>query len=77
MERTASQNEAVPHCVVVRAGLDKALATRLQQSLLALNDGPHHGLLRNLYNVDGYVPVTNETYESVEQVARSYGFLGE
>jgi ABC-type phosphate/phosphonate transport system substrate-binding protein len=63
--------------VVVRAGLDETIATQLQQALLALNDGPQRKLLRNLYNVDGYVPVTHETYETVEQIARSYGFLGE
>ncbi len=72
-----AESRTIPsHCVVVRAGLDKAIATRLQEALLALNDGPHHELLRNLYNVDGYVPVTHETYQSVEQIARAYGFLG-
>ncbi len=48
----------------------------LQRSLLALNDGPRRDLLRNLYNVDGYVPVTHETYAEVERVARQYGFIG-
>lgn len=63
------------HCVVVRKGLPRERAKALQASLLALNDGPRRDLLRNLYNVDGYVPVTHETYEQVEQLALQYGFI--
>ncbi len=63
------------HCLVVRKGLPRELARALQQSLLALNDGPRRDLLRNLYNVDGYVPVTHETYAEVERIARQYGFI--
>ena len=63
------------HCVVVRKGLPRERATALQESLLALNEGPRRDLLRNLYNVDGYVPVTHETYAEVERVARRYGFI--
>jgi phosphonate transport system substrate-binding protein len=63
------------HCVVVRKGLPRERARALQASLLALNDGPRRDLLRNLYNVDGYVPVTHETYEQVEQLALQYGFI--
>ena len=63
------------HCVVVRKGLPRERAKALQESLLALNDGPRRDLLRNLYNVDGYVPVTHETYREVERVARQYGFI--
>ena len=64
------------HCVVVRKGLSRERAQALQRSLLALNDGPRRDLLRNLYNVDGYVPVTHETYAEVERLAREYGFIG-
>ena len=63
------------HCVVVRKGLSRERAEALQQSLLALNGGPRRDLLRNLYNVDGYVPVTHETYAEVERLAREYGFI--
>jgi ABC-type phosphate/phosphonate transport system substrate-binding protein len=61
--------------VVVRKGLSRERAEALQQSLLALNGGPRRDLLRNLYNVDGYVPVTHETYAEVERLAREYGFI--
>lgn len=63
------------HCVVVRKGLDPALADKLRDALLALNEGPNRGLLKYLYSVDGYVPVSHETYVEVEQVARDYGFV--
>ena len=61
--------------MVVRRDLPAERASALQEALLALNDGPHSGLLRNLYNVDGYVPVTHETYAGVEELARRYGFI--
>jgi ABC-type phosphate/phosphonate transport system substrate-binding protein len=61
--------------VVVRRGLDPDLTRRLQQALLALGDGTHRDLLSRLYNVDGYVAVTHETYADVERVARDYGFI--
>ena len=72
-----AESEPLPsHCVVVRKGLARERAKALQESLLALNEGPRRELLRNLYNVDGYVPVTHETYREVERVAREYGFIG-
>jgi phosphonate transport system substrate-binding protein len=63
------------HCVVVREGYPAANAKRLKEALLALNDGPNKGLLKNLYGVDGYVPVTHDTYKGVEAVARTHGLL--
>ena len=65
------------HCVVVRQGISTELAGSLRDALLALNEGPDRALLRKLYNVDGYIPVTHETYAEVEQVARRYGFIEE
>ncbi len=71
-----AESKPIPsHCVVARAGLDPQLMTALQQALLALNEGPNRGLLRQLYNVDGYVTVDPQTYAGVEQLAREYGFL--
>lgn len=63
------------HCLVVRKDLNPWTVARLQAALLALNQGPHRKLLKHLYNVDGYVKVTHADYESVERVARAYGFL--
>lgn len=63
------------HCVVVRNGLDPSLVTALQSALLALNEGEHHGLLKNLYAVDGYVEADDASYAEVATLARKYGFL--
>ena len=72
------ESKPIPsHCVVVREGFDVGLTERLKQALLALNEGPNHGLLQYLYSVDGYVPVDHDTYAGVEQVAHEYGFVKE
>lgn len=63
------------HCVVVREGLDVSVKTGLQNALLALNEGPNKGLLKYLYNVDGYVKVSHEDYAGVVDVAKEFGFL--
>ena len=71
-----AESRPIPsHCVVVRKGLDKASVTGLRSALLALNEGPDRGLLKYLYNVDGYVEVDATTYEGVAKLARTYGFL--
>ncbi|MCH7471680.1 phosphate/phosphite/phosphonate ABC transporter substrate-binding protein [bacterium] len=71
-----AESQPIPsHCLVARKGLKKQTVARLQAALLALNDGPQHGLLKHLYNVDGYVKVTHADYEGVERMAREYGFL--
>jgi len=63
------------HCVVVRKGLDAGSVSAMQEALLALNAGANRGLLKQLYNVDGYVKVTHETFAETERIAREYGFL--
>jgi phosphonate transport system substrate-binding protein len=63
------------HCVVARKGLDAASVGAIQDALLALNEGSNRGLLKQLYNVDGYVKVTHQTFAETEKIAREYGFL--
>ena len=63
------------HCVVVRDGLSEADVTKLKNSLLALNDGHHKEILKMLYGVDGYVEVSHEDYQEVEDIARAHGFI--
>jgi len=63
------------HCIVARKGLDTASVSGIQDALLALNTGANRALLKNLYNVDGYVKVTHETFAETERIARDYGFL--
>lgn len=71
----ASSRPIPSHCVVVRGGLEPEATESLKTALLALNEGEHHDLLKNLYAVDGYVPASDETYSEVADLARKYGFL--
>jgi phosphonate transport system substrate-binding protein len=74
--KALGESQKIPsHCVVVRRGLPPAEVSALQKALLALNDGAGRALLKHLYSVDGYVPVTHETYLEVARLAREYGFL--
>ena len=71
-----AESRPIPsHCVVVRSGLDPELTAALQTALLALNEGEHHGLLENLYAVDGYIVADDDTYAEVASLARRNGFL--
>lgn len=71
-----AESRPIPsHGVFVRKGLDPATVTALKKALLALNEGPNTGLLESLYNIDGYVAASDETYDSVRRLARQYGFL--
>ena len=65
------------HCVVVRKDLNRKTVDALRDALFALNEGPDRGLLKYLYSVDGYVHVSHEDFEEVEEVARAYGFIPE
>ncbi len=71
-----AESRPIPsHCVVVRSGLDPELTTALQTALLALNEGENHGLLENLYSIDGYIVADDDTYAEVASLARKNGFL--
>lgn len=71
-----AESQPIPsHCVVVRKELNPQTIAKLQAALLILNKGSNRQLLKYLYNVDGYVKVAHADYESVERVAREYGFL--
>jgi phosphonate transport system substrate-binding protein len=63
------------HCIVARAGLSEALKTAIREAFLALNEGTNKHLLKNLYGVDGYVAVNEETYAPVEKVAEEHGLV--
>lgn len=70
------ESQPIPsHCVVARRGLDQKLAEGFKEALLALNEGPDHGLLKQLYSVDGYVAVDASTYAGVARLAREYDLM--
>ncbi len=71
-----AESQPIPsHCAVVRKDLNPKTVTALQNALLALNKGPNQKLLKNLYNVDGYVKVTHAEYEETARIAKAYGFV--
>lgn len=73
---TIAESRPIPsHCVVVRKDLAPDLVQRLQDALYALNEGTNRSLLKQLYNVDGYVKVNHENYREVEKLAMKYGFM--
>mgnify|MGYP001582749317 CR=1 FL=1 len=63
------------HCIVVRRDLDATLEREFVGAMMALNEPPNRHLLAKLYGTEGYVEVTHETYASVEEMARKYGFV--
>jgi phosphonate transport system substrate-binding protein len=71
------QSRRIPsHCVVARKGLDAATRDAFRDALFSLNEeGPNHKLLQNLYGVNGYVKVTNETFAEVETMAVKHGII--
>ena len=63
------------HCVVVRKGLSEERTMALQSALLKIQDGPNKALLKNLYGVDGYVKISDDTFAEVKAIARDYNFI--
>ena len=71
-----AETKGIPsHCIVVRKNLDVRLVQKLTEAFLALNEGPNRKLLKYLYGVDGYIKVTHQDYEEVEEMARDYDFI--
>ena len=73
---TIATSRPIPsHCIVVRGGLAPDLKSKLSDVFLALNQGENKHLLKNLYGVDGYVKVDNETYAPVKKIAQEHGLV--
>lgn len=71
-----AETKSIPsHCIVVRKDLDAHLVLKLTEAFLALNEGPNRKLLKYLYGVDGYIQVTHQDYEEVEEMAKKYDFI--
>jgi len=71
-----AQSEPIPsHCIVARKGLAPALIGKVQALFLSLERGANRKYLKALYNVDGYIRVTHDTYAPVATLAREHGLL--
>ena len=71
-----AESDLIPsHSVVARQDLDPDLLARFTEAMLQLNEPDYQHLLQYVYGHDGYVKVTDSTYDSVRELARKYGYL--
>lgn len=71
-----AESDLIPsHSVVARQDLDPDLLARFTEAMLQLNEPDYQHLLQYVYGHDGYVRVTDSTYDSVRELARKYGYL--
>jgi phosphonate transport system substrate-binding protein len=60
--------------LVFRAGLDPDLGKKIQEVFLALSRDPAgQKMLRDLYQIDGFVPATDQDYESIRAAFKTAG----
>ena len=71
-----AESDLIPsHSVVARQDLAPDLLARFTEAMLQLNEPDYQHLLQYVYGHDGYVKVTDSTYDSVRELARKYGYL--
>jgi phosphonate transport system substrate-binding protein len=73
-----AESKAIPsHLVCARKGLSIERKEAFKKAMLKLNQPDYMYLLQHVYSPDGYVEATHKDYESVEEMARNYGYLKE
>jgi phosphonate transport system substrate-binding protein len=69
-------SERIPsHGVVARKSLPPEVRRRFVEAMLELNKPANRKYLQYLYGTEGYIQVNHQTYKSVADMARKYGFL--
>jgi phosphonate transport system substrate-binding protein len=73
--RAIAYSEPIPaDNLVLRADLDPALGKKIQEIFLALSRDPAgQKMLRDLYQIDGFVPATDQDYESIRAAFKIAG----
>jgi phosphonate transport system substrate-binding protein len=73
--RAIAYSEAIPaDNLVLRSGLDPELGKKIQEIFLALSRDPAgQKMLRDLYQIDGFVPATDQDYESIREAFKIAG----
>ena len=73
--RAIAYSEPIPaDNLVLRADLDPALGKKIQEVFLALSRDPAgQKMLRDLYQIDGFVPATDQDYESIRAAFKIAG----
>ncbi len=71
-----AETKPIPsHLVCVRKGLDEKTRGTFKNAMLKLNKPENKHLLKHVYSPDGYVEADHKDYESVEEMARIYGYM--
>lgn len=75
MIRAIAYSEPIPaDNLVVNANMDTGLAKRIEEIFLELSRDPAgKKMLRDLYQIDGFVPATDQDYDSVREAFRIAG----
>ena len=73
--RAIAFSEPIPaDNLVVSAALDRGLAEKIEQIFIDLSHDPHgKKMLRELYQIDGFVPATDGDYDSVRRAFAEAG----
>jgi phosphonate transport system substrate-binding protein len=73
--RAIAFSEPIPaDNLVIRADLDEAIARKIEAIFLELSREPEgKRMLRELYQIDGFVPATDQDYDSVRQAFADAG----
>lgn len=73
--RAIAYSEPIPaDNLVYRADLDPAVASKITDTFLALGKDPAgQKMLRDLYQIDGFVPAKDQDYDSVREAFKSAG----
>jgi phosphonate transport system substrate-binding protein len=73
--RAIAFSEPIPaDNLVIRADLDEAIARKIEAIFLGLSREPEgKRMLRELYQIDGFVPATDQDYDSVRQAFADAG----
>lgn len=71
-----AESKPIPsHLVCARKDLDQGRKESFKRAMLKLNQPENKHLLKHVYSPDGYIEASHSDYESVEVMARLYGFL--
>lgn len=71
-----AESKPIPsHLVCARKNLDQGRKESFKRAMLKLNQPENKHLLKHVYSPDGYIEASHSDYESVEEMARLYGFL--
>jgi len=71
-----AESKPIPsHLICARKGLEIERKAAFKEAMLKLNQPEYKYLLSHVYSPDGYIEADHKDYESVEEMARIYGYI--